>query len=91
MPLPQIFTPVVESPPSSSGGDSASDDDENDVGDDITKLQEMEMAVGTGLSPEDISKAKQSKSEKKARKCMLKLGLKSYSGEMWCWALKWAF
>ena len=50
------------------------------MGDDITKLQEMEMAVGTGLTPEDISKAKQSKSEKKARKCMLKLGLKSYPG-----------
>ncbi len=61
------------------------------MGDDITKLQEMEMAVGTGLTPEDISRAKQSKSEKKARKCMFKLGLKSYTGRysdghymVWC-------
>lgn len=51
------------------------------MGDDMTKLQEMEMAMGTGLTSDAISKAKQSKSEKKARKVMLKLGLKNVSGE----------
>ena len=40
-----------------------------------------DMAMGAGLSPEAISKAKQSKSERKARKVMLKLGLKPVAGE----------
>ena len=72
---------LVESPEgSSSGGDSASDEDDNEMGDDVTKLQEMEMAMGTGLTSEAISKAKQSRSEKKARKVMLKLGLKNCGG-----------
>ena len=59
-------------------------------GDDMSKLQEMEMAMGTGLSQDAISKAKQSKSERKARKVMFKLGLKPCQGECsvcW-WALK---
>jgi len=39
------------------------------------------MAMGTGVSSDAISKAKQTRSEKKARKVMLKLGLKSVSGQ----------
>lgn len=52
----------------------------------MSKLQEVDMTMGTGLTPEAISKAKQSKSERKARKVMLKLGLKSISGE---WDIVW--
>lgn len=81
--MPSAHTPL-DSPASSSSAESGSEEEENDAGDDLTKLQEMEMAVGTGLTPEDISKAKQSKSEKKARKFMMKLGLKSYTGEWVC-------
>ena len=47
--------------------------------DQLSKLQEM-TGMGTGLSPEAISKAKQTKSERKARKVMLKLGLKHVEG-----------
>ena len=46
--------------------------------DDPTKLQQL--AMGADLSAEAISKAKQSRSEKKARKAMLKLGLKPFPG-----------
>lgn len=66
---------------SSSNGDTGSDDDDRDASDDVSKLQEMEMAMGAGLSPDAISKAKQSKSERKARKAMCKLGLKHIDGE----------
>lgn len=45
---------------------------------DMSKLQDM--AMGTDLSQEAISKAKQSKSERKARKTMQKLGLKHIEG-----------
>lgn len=72
----------LDSPDSSSGGgDTGSDDDDQEVGgEDMSKLQEMEMAMGTGLSQDAISKAKQSKSERKARKTMQKLGLKHIDG-----------
>lgn len=44
-------------------------------------VQELsEAALGAGISPEAISKAKQSRSEKKARKAMSKLGLKVFPG-----------
>ncbi len=68
---------VTES--ASSSPESASEDDDDDVGgDDTAKLQEMVM--GSNLSPDAISKAKQSKSEKRARKAMQKLGLKNFAG-----------
>ena len=73
-----MFVPV-ESGGSSSVGDSGSEEEEAETGD-VSKLQEMEMAMGTGVSPDAISKAKQTRSEKKARKCMLKLGLKNVPG-----------
>jgi len=73
---------LPESPGSSSAGDTGSDEDDNEMGGDMSKLQEM--AMGTGLSQEAISKAKQSKSERKARKVMLKLGLKPCQGVCVC-------
>mgnify|MGYP001800423300 CR=1 FL=1 len=39
-----------------------------------------DMATAAGLMEEPVSKAKQSRSEKKARKVMSKLGLKNVSG-----------
>lgn len=70
----------AESGGSGYGSDSGSDEEEAETGD-VSKLQEMEMAMGTGVSPEAISKAKQSRSEKKARKVLLKLGLKNIPSE----------
>ena len=64
---------------------------ESDGDDDVPDLEEAEglgdqtnissdMAAAAGITEEPVSKAKQSRSEKKARKAMSKLGLKSISG-----------
>jgi hypothetical protein len=45
----------------------------------MAKLQDV--AMGTDLTQEALSKAKQSKSERKARKTMQKLGLKHFEGK----------
>lgn len=50
----------------------------------MNKLQDMEMTLGNVMTSDAISKAKQSRSEKKARKAMLKLGLKMVPGEFAC-------
>lgn len=47
---------------------------------DVSKMQDVDLGMGTGLSQEAISKAKQCKSERKARKVMLKLGLRHIEG-----------
>ncbi|XP_015909616.1 nascent polypeptide-associated complex subunit alpha [Parasteatoda tepidariorum] len=65
-----------------SGTESESDDsspegDEADAGQSSTTSQMAQMA---GLSEELVSKAKQSRGEKKARKLMSKLGLKQVQG-----------
>merc|ERR1712240_420686 len=44
------------------------------------QLEQSKMAAAAGLDEELVSKAKQSRSEKKARKAMAKLGLKSVPG-----------
>jgi len=64
-----------------SGTESESDDsspegDEGDAGQSTTS----QMAQMAGLSEELVSKAKQSRGEKKARKLMSKLGLKQVQG-----------
>ena len=72
---------------SGSGSESGSDDDVDRttaaaVGL-MTEAQQMAASVGVdpeALSSDAISKAKQSRSEKKARKAMLKLGLKGHPG-----------
>lgn len=90
-PLPPSHS-VSLSPPLSdstggSGSDSGSDDDEGTTGAtgagalaDPQKLQDMAGVDADALSGDAMSKAKQSRSEKKARKAMLKLGLKSHPG-----------
>lgn len=65
--------------------DGTDSDDEESLpdleGDVSEQLQQAKMAEAAGLMPEDIiSKAKQSRSEKKARKAMSKLGLKAVTG-----------
>merc|ERR1712240_326402 len=44
------------------------------------QLEQSKMAAAAGLDEELVSKAKQSRSEKKARKAMSRLGLKSVPG-----------
>jgi len=63
--------------------DSDSDDDVPDLEDDIdaqTAREQSQIAAAAGLPEELVSKAKQSRSEKKARKAMSKLGLKQVQG-----------
>ena len=73
---------------SGSASDSASDDDEGTAAaaagvlTDPQKLQEMAGVDADALSGDALSKAKQSRSEKKARKAMFKLGLKSHPGKL---------
>merc|ERR1711872_1055021 len=65
-----------------SGSDSDSDDsmpelEEQDPG---TQSQQAAVAAAAGITEEPVSKSKQSRSEKKARKAMSKLGLKPVTG-----------
>ena len=75
---------------SGSGSESGSEEEEEmttatgATSADVQKLQEMAASAGVdpeALSQDAASKAKQSRSEKKARKAMLKLGLKSHAGK----------
>ncbi|XP_040355984.1 nascent polypeptide-associated complex subunit alpha isoform X1 [Ixodes scapularis] len=67
--------------PLGSDTDSGSDDTVPDLEDDIGKSTgQSQMAQAAGITEELVSKAKQSRSEKKARKLMSKLGLKQVQG-----------
>ena len=65
-----------------SGTESDSDDElpELEEGDPGQTNLTSDIAAAAGLTEEPVSKAKQSRSEKKARKAMSKLGLKAVSG-----------
>lgn len=64
-----------------SGTESDSDDEPPELEEaDGTPSITSDMAAAAGLMEEPVSKAKQSRSEKKARKALLKLGLKSVIG-----------
>ena len=67
--------------PVGSGTESDSDDEppELEEADKATNIT-SDMAAAAGITEEPVNKAKQSRSEKKARKALLKLGLKSISG-----------
>jgi len=67
----------AESASDSDGDDSVPELEETDA--DLQKAH-SEMAKAAGLPEELVSKAKQSRSEKKARKAMSKLGLKPVTG-----------
>jgi len=66
----------------SGGSDSEGDDSvpELEEGDAALQHAHSEMAKAAGLPEELVSRAKQSRSEKKARKAMSKLGLKVVQG-----------
>jgi len=61
----------------SDSDDSMPDLEEQDPG---TASQQAAVAAAAGIAEEPVSKAKQSRSEKKARKAMSKLGLKPVTG-----------
>lgn len=64
-----------------SATDSEGDDSAPDLEEDAELQQaQSEVAAAAGLPDELVSKAKQSRSEKKARKAMSKLGLKQIPG-----------
>lgn len=64
-----------------SDTDSGSDDTAPELEDDIGKVTgQSQIAQAAGITEELVSKAKQSRSEKKARKLMSKLGLKQVQG-----------
>jgi nascent polypeptide-associated complex subunit alpha len=79
MPRTSTEDPVEEEDSASSV--SESDEDEADMNAATSTLNELQKAAGSLSGVADaLSKAKQSRGEKKARKAMMKLGLKSYSG-----------
>ncbi|KAK8785092.1 hypothetical protein V5799_008543 [Amblyomma americanum] len=64
-----------------SDTDSGSDDTAPELEDDLGKTTgQSQIAQAAGITEELVSKAKQSRSEKKARKLMSKLGLKQVQG-----------
>merc|ERR1719318_1786322 len=66
-----------------NASDSDSDEDVPDLEDDVdaaTAQAQSQIAQAAGIPEELVSKAKQSRSEKKARKAMSKLGLKQVQG-----------
>ncbi|XP_052805614.1 nascent polypeptide-associated complex subunit alpha-like [Mya arenaria] len=81
MPTDAVEKPVVEDvkDDSGSGTESESDDSMPDL-EDGDVAQQSKVAEAAGIQEELVSKAKQSRSEKKARKAMSKLGLKQVTG-----------
>merc|ERR1711881_41384 len=66
-----------------ASGSDDSDDEVPDLEEEVdadTAQQQSQIAAAAGLPEELVSKAKQSRSEKKARKAMSKLGLKQVVG-----------
>ena len=83
MPTEAVEKPLEEK--QAAGDDSASDTESDSDGsipdlEDGDVAQQSQVAAAAGLSEELVSKAKQSRSEKKARKAMSKLGLKQITG-----------
>ncbi|XP_018102934.1 nascent polypeptide-associated complex subunit alpha isoform X6 [Xenopus laevis] len=66
---------------SGSGTESDSDDSPPELEQDSTQTtQQAQLAAAAEIDEEPVSKAKQSRSEKKARKAMSKLGLRQVTG-----------
>merc|ERR1712226_1453361 len=82
MPTEAVEKPTVEDvkgDDSGSGTESESDDSMPEL-EEQDAAQQSRVAEAAGLQEELVSKAKQSRSEKKARKAMSKLGLKQVTG-----------
>jgi len=83
MPTEAVEKPLEETKPDESASSDSEDDDsppELEDGDAAAMQQQSQVAAAAGLPEELVSKAKQSRSEKKARKAMSKLGLKPVVG-----------
>ena len=83
MPTEAVEKPVEETKVedgSGSGTDSDSDDSMPDLEEGDVSAQTSQVAQAAGIQEELVSRAKQSRSEKKARKSMSKLGLKQVTG-----------
>jgi nascent polypeptide-associated complex subunit alpha len=81
MPIDAVKKPTVEDAKDESGSNTESDSDESPPElEDTDTAQQSRVAEAAGLPEELVSKAKQSRSEKKARKAMSKLGLKQVTG-----------
>jgi len=81
-----LASPVIEEIKTDSAV-TATSDTESDSDDGIPDLEDADIAANTseafaaaGLQEEPVSKAKQSRSEKKSRKAMQRLGLKTVLG-----------
>uniref|UniRef100_A0A6I8R696 Nascent polypeptide-associated complex subunit alpha n=1 Tax=Xenopus tropicalis TaxID=8364 RepID=A0A6I8R696_XENTR len=74
--------PVAEVQSPGSGTESDSDDSPPELEQDSTQTttQQAQLAAAAEIDEEPVSKAKQSRSEKKARKAMSKLGLRQVTG-----------
>ncbi|XP_040196959.1 nascent polypeptide-associated complex subunit alpha isoform X38 [Rana temporaria] len=76
---PATNAAVTESP--GSGTESDSDDSPPELEHDThSSTQQAQLAAAAEIDEEPVSKAKQSRSEKKARKAMSKLGLRQVTG-----------
>ncbi|BFZ22517.1 hypothetical protein BsWGS_25556 [Bradybaena similaris] len=85
MPIDAVEKPIEETKPEEDSASSDSDDDDDtppelEEHDAAAAQQQSQVAAAAGLPEELVSKAKQSRSEKKARKAMSKLGLKPVPG-----------
>ncbi|GFN89689.1 nascent polypeptide-associated complex subunit alpha [Plakobranchus ocellatus] len=83
MPITAVEKPVEETKPEDSASSDSDDDDsppELEEHDAATMHQQSQVAAAAELPEEPVSKNKQSRSEKKARKAMSKLGLKPVTG-----------
>ncbi|XP_078545192.1 nascent polypeptide-associated complex subunit alpha isoform X43 [Lissotriton helveticus] len=81
--VPDVAAPEPV-PAVSSGSGTESDSDESvpelEEQDSTTATQQAQLAAAAEIDEEPVSKAKQSRSEKKARKAMSKLGLRQVTG-----------
>ncbi|CAG5134689.1 unnamed protein product [Candidula unifasciata] len=85
MPSDAVEKPIEDTKPEEDTASSDSDDDDDtppelEDHDAAAAQQQSQVAAAAGLPEELVSKAKQSRSEKKARKAMSKLGLKPVPG-----------
>merc|ERR1711963_925878 len=83
MPIEAVEKPLEEVKPEDSASSDSEDDDsppELEEQDAAAMQQQSQVAAAAGLPEELVSKAKQSRTEKKARKAMSKLGLKPVVG-----------
>ncbi|XP_073519547.1 nascent polypeptide-associated complex subunit alpha isoform X4 [Phyllobates terribilis] len=83
LPSPEVpKVPAADSKAQGSGTESDSDDSPPELEQDSTQTstQQAQLAAAAEIDEEPVSKAKQSRSEKKARKAMSKLGLRQVTG-----------